>query len=86
MLMRLEPFREFERMSEAMVAGRRVRQVPADAFRRGDEVRVVLDLPGADPGSIDLTVDRGRRAGESGGQPAPPSRSPRFAAAVAAKT
>ena len=27
-----------------------------DAYRRGNEFKVDLDLPGADPGSIDLTV------------------------------
>ena len=58
MLMRFEPFREFERVTEEMVAERRVRQVPVDAFRRGDEFKVVVDLPGADPGSIDVTVER----------------------------
>ena len=39
-------------------AERRVRQVPVDAYRRGNEFKVVLDLPGADPGSIELTVER----------------------------
>jgi HSP20 family protein len=58
MLMRFEPFREFDRITEEMLAERRARQVPVDAFRRGDEFKVVLDLPGADPGSIDLTVER----------------------------
>jgi HSP20 family protein len=58
MLMRLEPFREFDRITEAMVAERRVRQAPVDAYRRGDEIKIELDLPGADPGSIELTVEK----------------------------
>ena len=29
-----------------------------DAYRRGDQFVVLLDLPGLDPGDIDLTVDR----------------------------
>ncbi|HEX9547606.1 MAG TPA: Hsp20/alpha crystallin family protein, partial [Acidimicrobiales bacterium] len=29
-----------------------------DAYRRGNEFKVHLDLPGADPGSIELTVER----------------------------
>jgi HSP20 family protein len=58
MLMRFEPFREFDRITEELLAERRVRQVPVDAYRRGNEFKVALDLPGADPGSIELTVER----------------------------
>ena len=58
MLMRFEPFREFDRITEELLAERRVRQVPVDANRRGNEFKVYLDLPGADPGSIELTVER----------------------------
>ena len=31
-----------------------------DAYRRADEVVVQFDLPGVDPASIDVTVERGR--------------------------
>ena len=58
MLMRFEPFREFERTTEEILAERRVRQAPVDAYRRGNELKVNLDLPSADPGSIELTVER----------------------------
>ena len=58
MLMRFEPFREFDRITEELLAERRVRQVPVDAYRRGDEFKVALDLPGADPGTIELTVEK----------------------------
>jgi HSP20 family protein len=57
MLMRFEPFREFDRITEELLNERRVRQVPVDAYRRGNEFKVDLDLPGADPGSIELTVE-----------------------------
>ena len=57
MLMRFEPFREFDRITEPSLAERRVRQLPVDAYRRGNEFKVDLDLPGADPGSIELTVE-----------------------------
>ena len=57
MLMRFEPFREFDRITEELLGERRVRQVPVDAYRRGNEFKVDLDLPGADPGSIELTVE-----------------------------
>jgi HSP20 family protein len=58
MLMRFEPFREFDRITEDTLAQRRVRQVPVDAYRRGDEFKIALDLPGVDPGSVDLTVEK----------------------------
>jgi HSP20 family protein len=58
MLMRFEPFRDFDRITEQLLSERRVRQVPVDAYRRGNEFKVDFDLPGADPGSIDLTVER----------------------------
>jgi HSP20 family protein len=58
MLMRFEPFREFDRITEQTLAEGRARQVPVDAYRRGNEFKVDLDLPGADPGSIELTVER----------------------------
>jgi HSP20 family protein len=57
MLMRFEPFREFDRITEQLLAERRVRQLPVDAYRRGNEFKIDLDLPGADPGSIELTVE-----------------------------
>jgi HSP20 family protein len=57
MLMRFEPYRDLDRAIEEMLPGRRARPVPVDAYRRGDELKVELDLPGADAGSIDLTVE-----------------------------
>lgn len=59
MLMRHDPFREIERMMSTMFdASRTPRSLPMDAYRRGDELFVHLDLPGVDPESIDLTVER----------------------------
>ncbi len=57
MLMRFEPFSEFNRMAEEMRSQRPVRQIPVDAYRRGDEFKIHLDLPGVDPDSIELTVE-----------------------------
>jgi HSP20 family protein len=57
MLMRFEPFRQFDRFTEEFVSERRARQIPVDAYRRGDEFKVQLDLPGVDLGSIELTVE-----------------------------
>jgi len=57
MLMRFEPFRDLDRATEQMLSERRARQLPVDAYRRGNELKVELDLPGADPGSIELAVE-----------------------------
>lgn len=61
MLMRFDPFNDFERVWEQMAggrAGRQPRSFPMDAYRRGDECVVHFDLPGVDADSIDVSVDR----------------------------
>ena len=62
MLMRFDPFSDFERAWEQMAAGRSAgrqpRSFPMDAYRRGDEFVVHFDLPGVDPDSIEISVDR----------------------------
>jgi HSP20 family protein len=58
MLIRFDPFREFDRLSDQLFEGRRNRTVPMDAYRFGDEFHVNFDLPGVDPSSIQLTVEK----------------------------
>src|SRR5881398_1855006 len=59
MLMQFDPFREFDRLAEQLASGARApRPFPMDAYRRGDEFVVCFDLPGMDPGTIDLTVEQ----------------------------
>jgi len=58
MLMRFERFGEYDRITEELLSHRRVQQIPVDAYRRGNEFKVHLDLPGVDPGSIELTVEK----------------------------
>jgi HSP20 family protein len=58
MLMRFEPFREFDRTAEAMLSERRSRQIPVDAYRHGNEFKVHLDLPGVDSRFTELTVEK----------------------------
>jgi HSP20 family protein len=60
MLMRFDPFRELDRLTEQVTgaAARTGRSFPMDAYRRGDQFIVEFDLPGVDPGSVELTVDR----------------------------
>jgi HSP20 family protein len=41
-----------------MLSERRSWQIPVDAYRRGNEYKVLLDLPGTDPGSVELTVEK----------------------------
>lgn len=58
MLMRTDPFRNFDRLFESPgVTGPATAQM--DAYRVGDVVTVEFDLPGVDPSSIDLEVERG---------------------------
>jgi HSP20 family protein len=64
LLTSIDPFvQEFERQFD-----RAIRQVsgtgsgtgmPMDGIRRADDVVLRFDLPGVDPGSIEVTVDRG---------------------------
>lgn len=59
MLLRFDPFREIDRLTEQMVSGTRTaRMVPMDVYRRGDSYVVELDLPGVDASAIDLSIDR----------------------------
>src|SRR5829696_2074199 len=55
MLMRSEPFREFDRLTEAMLTQPQARQIPVDAYRGGNEFTVHMDVPGVDSRFIELT-------------------------------
>jgi HSP20 family protein len=61
MLMRTDPFRDFDRLArtwfEPTEAGRAM-PMPYDAYRNGDVVVLQMDLPGIDPTTIELTVER----------------------------
>ncbi|MFE0327425.1 Hsp20/alpha crystallin family protein [Streptomyces sp. NPDC058960] len=59
MLMRTDPFRELDRLTQ-QVFGTTARPtaMQMDAYRSGDELVVHFDLPGVDPESIDLDVER----------------------------
>jgi len=58
MLMRFDPFRELDRLTEQSWGAGRRPAMPMDAYRRGDHFVVHFDLPGVDPSSIDLTVEK----------------------------
>lgn len=55
-----DPFRQLNRLANQMTTGRPVAQsMPMDVFRVGDAYHVALDVPGVDPTTIEVTVDRG---------------------------
>ena len=57
MLMRTEPFRQWDRLFEQVTSTPFTAAM--DAYRLGDVVTVQFDLPGVDPESIDLQIERG---------------------------
>lgn len=52
-----DPFRELDRIG-GFVPTARTSRMPMDLYRAGDEFVVQVDLPGADPQSIDLDIDQ----------------------------
>ncbi|WP_406729840.1 Hsp20/alpha crystallin family protein [Streptomyces sp. GD-15H] len=59
MLMRTDPFRELDRLTQQVFGtAARPAAMPMDAFRDGDTFVVELDLPGVDPESVDLDIER----------------------------
>ncbi|MPY94270.1 MAG: Hsp20 family protein [Acidimicrobiia bacterium] len=60
MVLRFDPFRELDRLASVAFEGSGQVTVPMDVVRSANEVRVSFDLPGVDPGTVDLTVERNR--------------------------
>lgn len=61
---RFDPFRDFDRLSDqllgATAGSQRVpRFMPMDLYRSGDHYVLHADLPGIDPGSVDVNVENG---------------------------
>lgn len=55
-----DPFRDFDRLTNQMLSGTRTpSSLPMDVWRSGEEYRVALDLPGVDPSTVEITVERG---------------------------
>ena len=59
---RFDPFRDLDRLAERMLStaadvNQAMRAVPVDLYRAGDHWVLRCDLPGADPGSLDVGVD-----------------------------
>ena len=61
MLMRTDPFRELDRLSQQLFGTNgttsRPAVMPMDAYRDGEQFVVHFDVPGVDPSTIDLNVE-----------------------------
>ncbi len=66
-----DPFREIERMMSGTLRTPGSNAMPMDLFRKGDDFIARIDLPGANPDSIDIDIDertltvRAERAAET---------------------
>ena len=63
MLMRTDPFRELDRLTQQVFGNNagtwsRPTAMPMDAYRSGETFVVAFDLPGVDPDAIELDVER----------------------------
>jgi HSP20 family protein len=64
MLMRTDPFRELDRLSQQLFGAQapgtwsKPSPMPIDAYRADDEFVVHFDLPGVSPDAIELEVER----------------------------
>jgi HSP20 family protein len=59
MLMRTDPFRDLDRLTRQLLGtASQPAVMPMDAWQEGERFVVEFDLPGMDPDSLDLDVDR----------------------------
>ncbi|HVU92950.1 MAG TPA: Hsp20/alpha crystallin family protein [Jatrophihabitans sp.] len=61
-MLRFDPFRDFDRLTEQLLgtqagSARAPRFMPMDLYRSGDHYVLHADLPGIDPGSVDVSVE-----------------------------
>lgn len=62
MVTRFDPFRDLDAvasrlLSQASDMSQAMRAMPVDLFRAGDHYVLLCDLPGVDPGSVDVGID-----------------------------
>ena len=57
MLMRMDPFQELDRLNRWFAPGD-APFMAIDGYRHGDVVTLLIDMPGVDPNTVDLTVER----------------------------
>lgn len=52
-----DPFQEMDRLFGSLATSRNAPAMPMDLFREGDHYILAVDLPGIDPGSIDVSCE-----------------------------
>lgn len=57
MAMFFDPFRELDRVAQQVLDRQGPRLMPMDLYRDGDHYVLSADLPGIDPGSVDIDID-----------------------------
>jgi HSP20 family protein len=58
MAMSFDPFTELDRLTGALLSSRQgPKFMPVDLYRDGDRYVLNADMPGIDPGSVDIDVD-----------------------------
>lgn len=58
MAMTFDPFMELDRLAGSLLSSRpSPRGMPVDLYREADRYVLTADLPGVDPGSVDVDVD-----------------------------
>ena len=63
-MLRFDPFHDIDRLTEQLLgtpagSARAPRFMPMDLYRSGDHYVLHADLPGVDPGSVDVNVENG---------------------------
>lgn len=63
-MLRFDPFSDIESLTRSVLSGqagsdRSPRFMPMDLYKIDDHYVLVADLPGVDPGSVDVSVDSG---------------------------
>lgn len=59
MLMRTDPFRDLDRFAQQVLGtAAKPAVMPMDAWREGEKFVVEFDLPGIDPDSLDIDIER----------------------------
>lgn len=56
-MLRMDPFDEMDRMLNSFGGGWRGGVMPLDAFEKDGSYTLRFDVPGVDPGDVDLTVE-----------------------------
>jgi HSP20 family protein len=58
MAVSFDPFTEFDRLTDSLLGAHQgPKFMPVDLYRDGDQYILNADLPGVDPGSVDIDVD-----------------------------